>query len=305
MIDINIGDKINMLTIINGPIRKKISKRVVLYYICQCVCGTIKEITKRNLSTTKSCGCYKKLWNKLSKPYFQKDRIGEVYGKLTILNNSFKKSNRYFYSCLCSCGAIKDINQSGLLSGKIVSCGCQNQKSRLNKRKTRYEGLRFGKLLILKWAGQTSLGGAYECLCDCGKSCLKDPRTLNSTSRCNDCNNKVNGQKISNPQRQVHQILNQGILNYKVDKFCIDIATVINGKKIAIEYDGWYWHKNKLDKDSQRESILLNKGWYIFRIQSDELIPTKEQIDKKLQELNPSNRIVKLVLSDWGETNRR
>ena len=53
------------------------------------------------------------------------DMIGQRYGKLTVEAYSHKDSgSRNYFTCICSCGASKKIQQSNLLSGRTSSCGC-------------------------------------------------------------------------------------------------------------------------------------------------------------------------------------
>lgn len=62
------------------------------------------------------------------------DRIGEKYGKLTIISFSEKRRNRvglgchYFWNCLCDCGNKTTATFSNLSSGHTTSCGCVVRK---------------------------------------------------------------------------------------------------------------------------------------------------------------------------------
>lgn len=57
-----------------------------------------------------------------------KDRIGEKYGRLTVI--SFDKrigenrAYRYYWNCICKCGNTKSISTSNLLNNHTLSCGC-------------------------------------------------------------------------------------------------------------------------------------------------------------------------------------
>lgn len=63
-------------------------------------------------------------------------------------------------------------------------------------------------------------------------------------------------------------------LNYPYGPLNLDIALFINGIKIDVEYDGWFWHKDSGKKDATRNAILLNEGWKIIRIPGNESLPT-------------------------------
>lgn len=58
----------------------------------------------------------------------------------------------------------------------------------------------------------------------------------------------------------------------------LDCLLLVGDDKIDIEYDGWYWHKNRQEKDKRRNYWLIGQGYRILRIRSNNEIPTKEQI---------------------------
>ncbi|WEV47539.1 zinc-ribbon domain-containing protein [Bifidobacterium sp. ESL0690] len=45
-----------------------------------------------------------------------------------------------------------------------------------------------------------------------------------------------------------------------------DIICRINDQNIAIEYDGDYWHRTKVDTDTRKTQDLLDAGWIVFRL---------------------------------------
>lgn len=79
--------------------------------------------------------------------------------------------------------------------------------------------------------------------------------------------------------------------HYAVGKLSLDCLLIINGIKIDVEYDGWYWHKDRANKDIARNAVLMKEGYKIIRIKADrkDTIPTNEQI---------SNAVDYLVNSD-------
>jgi hypothetical protein len=46
----------------------------------------------------------------------------------------------------------------------------------------------------------------------------------------------------------------------------IDIHALLGNTKIAIEYDGSYYHQNKMDKDIAKTQQLLDLGYFVIRI---------------------------------------
>lgn len=39
-----------------------------------------------------------------------------------------------------------------------------------------------------------------------------------------------------------------------------------DGRKIIIEYDGWYWHREKIEKDTSESLAMLNAGYMVVRV---------------------------------------
>lgn len=74
------------------------------------------------------------------------------------------------------------------------------------------------------------------------------------------------------------EIYDEVYLNFPVDKCALDCMVNIDGLKIDVEYDGWYWHKDNRRKDCDRNFFLMTKGYKILRIRGNYEIPTKEQI---------------------------
>lgn len=100
------------------------------YYICKCSCGTIKSIFGPSLKNgqSKSCGCLKSKLLKEKNAINAESRIGETYGKLTIIG-TFMKNNNYWYSCVCECGNTCEVLGKRLFAGITSSCGCLNSKA--------------------------------------------------------------------------------------------------------------------------------------------------------------------------------
>lgn len=90
-------------------------------YLCLCSCGKHKAVTGTALrkGSVVSCGCAKS-----DRP--RKTRVlkaGEIFGRLTILENPEAVSLKSIYACICSCGNRCDIKGS-LIADGTKSCGC-------------------------------------------------------------------------------------------------------------------------------------------------------------------------------------
>src|SRR5580698_3084052 len=60
------------------------------------------------------------------------DHTGRRFGRLVALHMAPSRgTNRNtWWTCRCDCGAIKDVNSSHLVAGRVVSCGCwRNQRT--------------------------------------------------------------------------------------------------------------------------------------------------------------------------------
>lgn len=86
-----------------------------------------------------------------------------------------------------------------------------------------------------------------------------------------------NGKRISFPQKILFNIIKEKYsdaeLEYRIGYRFADIA--IPSLNLDIEYDGQYWHKNKL-KDSERDNELLNLEWKTIRVDKYILQSIKE-----------------------------
>lgn len=96
-------------------------------WLCQCDCGTIKEVWTSLLRTGhgKSCGCRK---GELLAAAKRIDRTGQTFGHWTVLAplpyQMVGGTNKAFGICRCECGTIREMCIASLVSGRSKSCGC-------------------------------------------------------------------------------------------------------------------------------------------------------------------------------------
>lgn len=90
-------------------------------YTCQCDCGKIKDVSATALRNgkSKSCGC---------KGIYLKQN--DQYQEWTVISKSnyTNTHGNQFYTCKCSCGVIRDVRMSDLLSGNSKNCGHNRYK---------------------------------------------------------------------------------------------------------------------------------------------------------------------------------
>jgi len=77
----------------------------------------------------------------------------------------------------------------------------------------------------------------------------------------------------------VRKIFPQAIMEYPIYDYCVDIA--IPNLKIAVEYDGSYWHDKK--KDNIRDKLLKKMGWETLRF--EDYIPSKNELELKINQI--------------------
>ena len=101
-----IGNRYGKLTVL----KRAENRGSRAYWICQCDCGNLCEVSGTNLRTGQtSCGCAQ-----------IKNRVGNRYGKLTVIS---QKPNN-MWECKCDCGNSIVVFGKYLDKGHVSSCGC-------------------------------------------------------------------------------------------------------------------------------------------------------------------------------------
>ena len=123
LIDIT-GQKFGRLLVLEKSNKRNAAGQV--YWKCLCDCGTISEICGSALRSghTKSCGCYNYECNIQKGKNKIINRVGQKYGKLTVLERAENKDLKSCWKCKCECGNEIITTGDALQSGKTKSCGC-------------------------------------------------------------------------------------------------------------------------------------------------------------------------------------
>lgn len=110
-----------------------------------------------------------------------KDRAGEKYGRLTVVNFVKIEDKKTYWSCKCDCGNVVVKPISYLVAGNCKSCGCLNaelSRDRLKKIKEKgnskslvdLTGKKFGRLTVVKRVENNKFKQVqWLCKCECGK----------------------------------------------------------------------------------------------------------------------------------------
>lgn len=123
------GQKIGRWTVL----KKAPSKNKKVYWLCQCDCGTIKEVRGESLILKKSlsCGCLHReksaiILSEIAKKN-KKDLTGQKFGKLTVLKETSNRAanGTICWLCQCDCGNQIEVSSGRLLKNNVTHCGCE------------------------------------------------------------------------------------------------------------------------------------------------------------------------------------
>lgn len=117
------GKTFGFLTVIGKPVRhiSKTGKSRAMKVLCECVCGTKKDVLTRNLKLgrTISCGC------KIKDTRYTRDISNQLFGNFVCIEPTPKRVNHnVIWVCKCDCGNMFEASINSIMVGDIVSCGC-------------------------------------------------------------------------------------------------------------------------------------------------------------------------------------
>ena len=90
--------------------------------------------------------------------------------------------------------------------------------------------------------------------------------------------------------------------DFEVDRYSLDIILNVDGCKIDIEYDGWYWHHTEevITKDQIRQSALLNNyNIKTLRVKGGKNIPNIDILNDKISHLVSGSDYEEIILPEW------
>ena len=86
--------------------------------------------------------------------------------------------------------------------------------------------------------------------------------------------------------------------NFPYDKLNLDCLLTVKNIKIDIEYDGWYWHKDKQKEDKRRNYFLIRRGFKVLRIRSNGKLPSSQNLKQAIEELLNTKKKLKIINVD-------
>ena len=230
----------------------------IIYWLCRCDCGTIKEVRTSILlnGQSQSCGCDRRIGDY--------NLIGQKFGKLTVIGASEKtdSNHRTFWKCRCDCGNITDVARSHLVNGTVATCGCSSENKLID-----LTGLKFGKLTAIQRTDLRSKYGVaiWLCKCECGGTKLVNSNSLTSG------NVKSCGCIKSYGETVIKRILGSNNIAYETEKTfesCRDPIT-----NALYKYDFYFPNSHLLEYDgSQHFEERTDSTWkpLIYVQQHDE-----------------------------------
>jgi len=136
---------------------------------------------------------------------------------------------------------------------------------------------------------------------ECGEGHLWEARynDIQSGRGCPTCVDMCNGALVSKLQRELCQLVD-GELNVPCGPYRIDVGKHLEGVKIAIEYDSWYWHGGREEEDTKRDEYLKTHGWRLIHVRSNACLPSRKHLDETIKRIAAGATEAEIVLHDWG-----
>ena len=195
---------------------------------CECTCGEVREVNRRDLMYGKSKSCGSTVHR------LKYNLIGQKFGMLTAI--------RYLdngkYECICDCGNTKEIMTGNLISGSTVSCGCKHavvlREDVLASVIAQYESESGQKPTLYDLAEVTGYNHGYI-------------GTLIKKYNMHDRLRYRGGSSIY--EKEILKLIYSINPELKVltrQVYCgFELDIYIPDKKIAIEFNGDYWHSTQ------------------------------------------------------------
>ena len=180
--------------------------------------------------------------------------------------------------CKCKkCQYIWEIRADHLLEGH----GCPKCGGALKKNNELFLK-QFGDKQQLIEPLEEYINAKTKILCRC-KICHNEWKALpNKLLEGNGCPLCASRKKTSFPEQAIYyyikQVFPDAVNRYNVLKNKCELDIYIPQKKIGIEYDGIYWHKNKTDLEKSKYKICKSKGITLFRIRENEGENDEEEV---------------------------
>ena len=266
---------------------------------CRCSCGTVRAVKGATLRAGLSTGCGHK------RKELENNLTGKYFGEWVVL----KYVGNQEYECQCSCKnkTIKIINSRSLTRGNTRSCGCKKKELYNQTMTERYGDISHWKINNTRTEEQIKattdkdtmlkiikdLGG-FPTSFELAKALnindtmvLRYIHSMNLEYTVNLYPLKSNGE--AELIEYVKTLVNEPIIsNDRKILHGKELDVVIESKKIAIEFNGTYWHSYKIkgSKYHLEKSIVCQKeGYRLIHIYEYEWINNNDQIKQYLRDI--------------------
>lgn len=216
--------------------------------------------------------------------------LNQRFGRLVVIAPAENKGKHTRWLCRCDCGNEYIALTDSLRAGTCQSCGCLRSENLIFKNKERIKDLteqRFGKLVVIQYAGSNRNRSTWLCECDCGNTVVVNQMELmrGDTLSCG-CLRSSFG------ELQIEKILKESNIKYEKEysfndlksennvplRFDFAILNSDNSIKCLIEYDGEQHFLKKTEKiwsdsleqrkkrDSLKNEYCLKHSIPLYRI---------------------------------------
>lgn len=259
------------------------------YWNCRCSCGVEKKVIGRDLKSgvSKSCGHGSVAF---------KDLTGKNFGNWEVLSYC----GGGYWRCKCSCGKIKNVLGASLVRGESKSCGCKSSDITKKTMISRYGDTATARVGYPRHPWQITALNSKDELTKIIKKFEHKPTVLELTTLLNCNKNTI--------LRYIHKFGLEdeiSLYNYTASNLEIDtynyIKSIYNGdviqhdrsllkgkeldiyipdKKLAIEFNGTYWHCDELvGKNYHQEKSIecIKQGIQLIHIFEYEWVDINKQ----------------------------
>lgn len=240
--------------------------------------GTANELLEFYKSTTN-----------MEVPFYLNKRVGEKFGRLTI-KEFFRKNGVVYSKCVCDCGKECFVKWKSLYDGDKKTCGCRMHETKAKKNINEL----YPEMIRDFWDFDKNKISPTNVYIDDDREFWWKGYNFSYKMPIKALTNRTMG-GTSFPEQIIlyffkkyfPKIKNRYKLDFEGSKYEVDIY--IPEIKLAIEYDGVYFHKEKLDYEQQKNLALSKNKIYFIRLREKGLLSTGIKNGLEIFQLDKEN----------------
>jgi hypothetical protein len=254
------GDTFSKWTVIERTERPANSKTNKPFYLCRCVCGSVKAVNSANLKSGRSNQC-RRCADRATRCRTTEDFTGQVFGSWTVLEKAVDLDKSKFlgvhWNCRCCCGTFTAISHSRLKSGNSKQCRrCSAHQRGPRKDLT---GQVFGKWTVVSRVPVSKRNRpdtVWLCRCECGQELQ---RSVTDTQKGGSCL-KCWGLSIRlRPYEAVFNSIQRGWRNLDFTLTYEDFLAIVQTGRCHYCHIPLEWQKHCHKKEEQSRSYQLDR----------------------------------------------